>query len=87
MRKSLLLALLSGTPVEAQVVEWTALIDLPPSCAEATRTTFVELSFDGEDLADVPCKLLAKMLAKAGLQEPEAAAKALLLERDSLLTS
>ena len=69
---------------EAQVLEWTALIDLPPGAADAARTAFEGL-YDGEDLADLKGKLLTKMLAKAGLEESEAAAQVLLLARENAL--
>eukprot|EP01045_Picozoa_sp_COSAG04_P022034 COSAG04_NODE_2434_length_4134_cov_1.690706_4_plen_53_part_01 len=48
---------------EAQVLEWAALIDLPPGCAEAVCKVFSELSFDGDDLSRVHGKTLTKRLA------------------------
>ena len=43
------------------------------------------MSADGQDLADFKGRLLHKMLAKAGVDDAEAAVKVLLRERDSML--
>ena len=70
---------------EAQVLEWTALIDLPRGCAEAFATVLSDLSFDGDDLTRVPGKLLVKRLAKLGVDDPQLAVQSLLKKRDRLL--
>ena len=67
---------------EAQVSEWISLIDLPDGCAEAVRDVCSDI--DGEELLDFTPKLLQKLLRKAGAEEPEAAAKAILQQRDSV---
>ena len=39
---------------EAQVLEWTALIDLPLGCAEAVRSVFAKMELDGDDSEQRP---------------------------------
>eukprot|EP01045_Picozoa_sp_COSAG04_P009220 COSAG04_NODE_529_length_13029_cov_3.203248_10_plen_752_part_00 len=68
-----------------QVLEWTALIDLPPGCAEAVGTLFAHMEFDGDDLSRVHGKMLVKQLAKLGAEDPQLAVRTLLRERDSVL--
>ena len=62
--------------------EWISLIYLPDGCAEAVQEVCSDM--DGEDLLDFTLKMLQKMLRKAGAEEPEAAAKAILRQRDSV---
>ena len=70
---------------EAQVLEWTALIDLPPGCTEAFASVFAKMELDGDDLSRVHGKTLVKRLAKLGLGNPQLAVPALLRERDSVV--
>eukprot|EP01045_Picozoa_sp_COSAG04_P019896 COSAG04_NODE_1977_length_5094_cov_11.505105_3_plen_871_part_00 len=68
---------------ESQVLEWTVLIDLPPGCAEAVASVFAQMDLDGDELASVKGKSLAKRLAKLGLGDPQLVVQTLLRERDS----
>ena len=70
---------------EAQVLEWAAIIDLPPGCAETVGLVFQKMELDGDDLARVHGKQLAKRLAKRGLEVPQLAVQTLLCARDSVL--
>jgi len=65
---------------EAQVSEWISLIDLPDGCAEAVQTVFADV--DGEELLGFIPKTLQKVLRLVGVQEPKAAAKAILQQRN-----
>jgi len=68
-----------------QVLEWTALIDLPPGCAEATASVFAQMDLDGDELTSVKGKHLVKRLTKLGIDDPQPVVQALLRERDGLL--
>ena len=65
---------------EAQVSEWISLIDLPGGCAEAVQEVFADM--DGQDLLNFIARTLQKMLCKAGAEDPAAAAKAVLRQRN-----
>ena len=67
---------------EAQVSEWISRIELPDGCAQAVQDVCSEM--DGQDLLEFNIRPLQKLLRKAGAQEPEAAAKAILWQRDNV---
>eukprot|EP01045_Picozoa_sp_COSAG04_P000282 COSAG04_NODE_6_length_47123_cov_87.347482_5_plen_1442_part_00 len=85
-RSERLIRLETGPPMsewsETHVSEWVSLIDLPEGCEDAVKAVCSDM--DGEDLLIFIPKTLQKMLRKAGAEEPEAAAKAILRQRDSL---
>jgi hypothetical protein len=70
----------------AQVLEWVALLDLPPESVSVVRTVIEALDLDdGEDLLLLVPKILQKKLVKHGAQNAEALAKQVIEQRDALL--
>ena len=59
--------------------EWISLIDLPDGCDEAVQEVFSDV--DGEELLAFIPKMLQKMLRRAGVEEPEPVAGAILRQR------
>ena len=66
---------------EAQVSEWISLIDLPDGCAEAVCEVFGDV--DGDELVSFVPKTVQKMLRRAGVEDPEPVAAAILRQRDT----
>jgi ABC-type multidrug transport system ATPase subunit len=70
----------------AQVLEWVALLDLPPESVSVVRTVIEALGLDdGEELLLLVPKILQKKLVKHGAQNAEALAKQVIEQRDALL--
>jgi hypothetical protein len=72
----------------AQVLEWVALVDLPPESVSVVIAVIEALDVDdGEELLELSPKTLQKRLAKHGAQGAEALAKQVMQQRDALLLS
>jgi ankyrin repeat protein len=68
----------------AQVLEWVALADLSPEGASVVSAALETLDLDGDELLDLPPKILRKHIRKHGARDAEALTKQVIEQRDAL---
>ena len=69
-----------------QVLEWVALIDLPPESVPVLAAALESMDVDnGDELLELGLKTLQRKLAKRRVQNAEALAKQVIEQRDALL--
>jgi hypothetical protein len=66
------------------VLEWVALADLSPEGASVVSAALETLDLDGDELLDLPPKILQKHIRKHGARDAEALAKQVIEQRDAL---
>jgi hypothetical protein len=66
------------------VLEWVALTDLPADSVPVVCAAVDLLDCDGEELLDMRVKIVQKLLAKSGADDPIALAKLAIEQRDVL---